>query len=556
MTAVAAPSSAQLHRSALDHIRQRLGNRYTIERELGRGGMGVVYLARDIQLDRLVALKVLPQEFAVQPTLRDRFLRETKTAASFSHPNIVPVYAVEETDDLLAYAMGYIEGESLVERVKRTGPLSVREIVKLMQDVGYALAYAHGRNVVHRDIKPDNIMLDRASGRALVMDFGIARALSAKSTVDSGLTRVGEVVGTPEYMSPEQATGDDVDGRSDLYSLGLTIFFAALGKTAVTGDSTQRVLAKQLTETLEPIRLSRPDLPEALANAIDLTVRKEPSERFESAAAMVDALDVAQLATPEIPLSIRMFAQEAGTLSMVIAGITLIIYILYRFQVRATDSDDMLLVIILLIVVIGTRIAQTFGEAQRLSLHGFSPGDVIRGLTRVVDEREGRRSELRRDPATAAARRKTVVVAIILLAGAALAFRGAYIFRHRVSAGYYQVEPVGFVLILACIMMLGVGVVQLLKSPLRMPVGERMFRLFWLGFPGRMFVTLAGRKTRRKNLQSSSGTGLGAIPSRPSPSPSPGQSATSTPASPAANDRISALETRVSTLEQKLNAVE
>src|SRR4051812_25699210 len=131
-----------------DGLIKLLGDRYRIERELGRGGMGAVHLVRDLRLDRLVALKVLPPEFATQVALRERFLRETRTAASFSHPNIVPVYAVEESDDVLAYAMAYVEGESLAERVRRAGPLSTREAVRLLQDVGYALAYAHGRGIV------------------------------------------------------------------------------------------------------------------------------------------------------------------------------------------------------------------------------------------------------------------------------------------------------------------------------------------------------------------------------------------------------------------------
>src|SRR5215216_3449976 len=197
--------------AALSDIRQQLGDRYAIERELGRGGMGTVYLARDLRLDRPVALKVLPSEFAGDSALRERFLRETRTAASFSHPNIVPVHAVEERDGLLAFAMGFVEGESVAERVRRAGPLDVRSTVRLLQDIGYALAYAHGRGVVHRDIKPDNIMLERATGRALLMDFGISRTIAAKVEkapgFTQGLTRVGEVVGTAEYMSPEQASG-------------------------------------------------------------------------------------------------------------------------------------------------------------------------------------------------------------------------------------------------------------------------------------------------------------------------------------------------------------
>ena len=220
----------------LDALRRRFADRYSIDRQLGRGGMGAVYLARDLQLDRFVAIKVLPSEFAAQSDLRERFLRETRTAAGFSHPNIVPVFAVEDRGDVLAMAMGYVEGESLAERVKRAGPVSIKEAVRLLQDTGYALAYAHGRGVVHRDIKPDNIMLERATGRALVMDFGISRTISNAPVADTGLTRVGEVVGTPEFMSPEQASGDRVDGRSDLYSLGLVAWYAVTGQLAISGN--------------------------------------------------------------------------------------------------------------------------------------------------------------------------------------------------------------------------------------------------------------------------------------------------------------------------------
>jgi eukaryotic-like serine/threonine-protein kinase len=180
----------------LTSLRARLGSRYHVERLLGRGGMGAVYLARELRLDRPVALKVLPETVADDVVLRDRFLRESRLAASFSHPNIVPVYAVEEQDDLLAFAMGFVEGESLAERVARNGPLTARETVRMLQDVSYALGYAHARGVVHRDIKPDNIMIERATGRALVMDFGIARRASTDAQPADGLTRVGEVVGT------------------------------------------------------------------------------------------------------------------------------------------------------------------------------------------------------------------------------------------------------------------------------------------------------------------------------------------------------------------------
>src|SRR6187549_612258 len=173
--------------SASSELQRRLSGRYHVERLLGRGGMGAVHLARDLQLDRLVAIKELPDEFATDSALRERFLREVRMAASFSHPNIVPVYAVEEQGHSLAFVMGFVEGESLAERVRRTGPWSAREAVRLLLDVAYALAYAHGRGVVHRDIKPDNIMIERATGRALLMDFGISRPIST-TLETAGLT--------------------------------------------------------------------------------------------------------------------------------------------------------------------------------------------------------------------------------------------------------------------------------------------------------------------------------------------------------------------------------
>ena len=189
--------------------------RFAIEHELGRGGMGIVVLARDLGLDRPVAIKLLPTALARQPHLRERFLREARTAAGLAHPNIVPVHAVEDHGDVVFFVMGYVEGETLGRRVSRAGPLPASEATRVLRDLAWALAYAHGRGVVHRDIKPDNILLDRGSGRALVSDFGIARVADAPSS----LTIDGHVMGTAQYMSPEQAAGESVDGRTDLYAL-------------------------------------------------------------------------------------------------------------------------------------------------------------------------------------------------------------------------------------------------------------------------------------------------------------------------------------------------
>ena len=495
---------APVPRTTLDSIHRALGDRYAIERELGRGGMGTVYLARDLRLDRLVALKVLPAEFASQVALRERFLRETRTAASFSHPNIVPVYAVEESDALLAYAMGLVEGETLAERVHRMGPLPTREIVRVLQDVGYALAYAHGRGVVHRDIKPDNVMVERATGRALVMDFGISRSMAHPVASAASLTRVGEVVGTPEYMSPEQASGDVVDGRSDLYSLGLTAHFAATGRTAVTGETTQKILVKQLTEAVPPIAAARPDLPAALAMAIDRCVAKEPDERFATAEALVEAIDAAQLAEPEIPLPIRLFAGEASTLSTLTLGVLYVTWLLVR-SVNGSALDTLILVVLLFAVLL-TRALTTLSDARRLAVAGFSSDNVERGMTLVVEERSERRRELRADPDTLRRRRATLVWGAGMLAAALVMLRVAYGMRIPSGNGTYGNLPSGVVLLFSGTAMFGTSIVLLLKSPFRMPPGERLFRVVWLGPIGRAFVRFAARGVR--------GAPTGALPAR------------------------------------------
>src|SRR6266571_2295617 len=189
-----------------------VAGRYSLERELGRGGMGVVYLAREVRLDRPVAIKLLPPSKASDPKLRERFLREARTAAKLSHPNIIPIHAVEEIGGFVFFAMAYIEGETLTERVRRRGPLAPSDGARMLRDVAWALAYAHGQGVIHRDVKPDNILLEN-TGRVLVADFGIASVVTGAGT----LSGTGEVVGTPEFMSPEQALGENVDARSDLY---------------------------------------------------------------------------------------------------------------------------------------------------------------------------------------------------------------------------------------------------------------------------------------------------------------------------------------------------
>ncbi|MFL5604925.1 MAG: serine/threonine-protein kinase, partial [Gemmatimonadaceae bacterium] len=205
-----------------DHLLDRLvvavGAQYLVDVEIGRGGMAVVYRATDLRLHRRVAIKVLPPELAFNGDVRERFLREAQTSAQLTHPNIVPIFTVDEREGMVYFVMALVDGETLGQRLARTPRLPVEQVKRILVDVADALAYAHAQGVVHRDVKPDNIMLDRTSGRALVTDFGIARAAAG----DSRLTVTGVAIGTPAYMSPEQALGErELDGRSDIYSLGV-----------------------------------------------------------------------------------------------------------------------------------------------------------------------------------------------------------------------------------------------------------------------------------------------------------------------------------------------
>ncbi len=270
-----------------------LSSRFAIERELGRGGMGVVFLARDLRLDRRVALKALPPLLAADVELRERFLREARTAAGLAHPSIVAVHEADEAGGIAYFAMGYIDGESLGDRVCARGALPPVEAVPILRDTARALAYAHARGIVHRDVKPENVLLEHPSGRAMVTDFGIARAER-----DPSLTADGHLVGTAAYMSPEQCAGHAVDGRSDIYSLGVVAFFALSGQLPFSEGSTAGMLVAHVSRHPPPLSSVAPAVPSRLAAVIDRCLRKAPDERWASGEALADALDEA-LATAE-----------------------------------------------------------------------------------------------------------------------------------------------------------------------------------------------------------------------------------------------------------------
>jgi serine/threonine-protein kinase len=263
-----------------------LAGQYQLEREIGRGGMGIVYLARDLKLDRQVAIKTLPPHLAMDPVVRERFLREARTAGRLSHPNIVPIHRADELDGHVFFVMGFVDGESLAQRIRDLGRLDPREVRRILRDVAGALGFAHDHGIIHRDVKAENILIERSTGRALVTDFGIARLAEA-----APLTSTGQVLGTVYYLSPEQVSGEPVDARSDLYSLGVVGYFALAGRFPFDAELASAVLIAHVTKTPPPMHTAAADCPRALADIIDRCLAKNAGDRFQSARDVVAALD-------------------------------------------------------------------------------------------------------------------------------------------------------------------------------------------------------------------------------------------------------------------------
>ena len=271
-----------------DRVIVAIGTQYDVGDEIGRGSMGVVYRATDLRLHRTVAIKVLPPDLAFRPETRVRFLREAEMAAQLSHPNIVPIFSVDAKDGIVYFVMAYIEGESLGDRLEREPRPPLDLVRRVLRDVADALDYAHRRGVVHRDIKPDNILLDRHGARPVVTDFGIARAAEAQTR----LTVTGVAVGTPAYMSPEQAMGDrELDGRTDIYSLGVVGYRMLAGELPFRASSSASMMLKHMSEHPAPLAGHRPDAPAALATTVERALAKRPEDRWQDAGAMRDAIE-------------------------------------------------------------------------------------------------------------------------------------------------------------------------------------------------------------------------------------------------------------------------
>jgi len=459
----------------LSALQRAVAGRYEIDRELGRGGMGIVYLAHDIALERPVAIKLLPPALAAQPELRERFLREIRTAAGLSHPNIVPIFSVEERDGLVFYAMGFVDGETLAERVRRAGPLPPSEAARVLQEAAWALSYAHGRGIVHRDVKPDNFLIEHATGRTFLTDFGIAHL------ANSTMTAAGVSLGTPHFMSPEQAAGEEVDARSDIYSLGIVGYVALSGNVPFDAPTVQAILAMHLTKAPPTIESLRPGVPRSLAEVVERCLAKDRDGRWASAEELTTALQLTQAAqVAEVAPQVRSFLRFAENQTMVLT--ILLSFIPVMILARPTLP---VVVAMWFVAVAAMVVAQLRGRAGVLLRDGFGYDDVRAALTLELRQRAEERELLRRELAAASAGRGVKRYLILVPAGIALLALGLDLARHS-----HINTPRGSV----AVAILAAGVL-LVITPVSMRNGRflyrerrsgRMVARLWEGWFGRM----------------------------------------------------------------------
>jgi serine/threonine-protein kinase len=370
---------------SFERLRTGIADRYLLDKEIGRGGMATVYLAHDLRHQRDVAVKVLRPELA-EAVGAERFLREIQTTARLIHPNILPLHDSGDVDGLLYYVMPYVPGETLRERLQREGPLPLADALRIAGEVADALAYAHSQNVVHRDVKPGNILL--AGGHAMVADFGLAKALSGTSG-EEPLSHTGFAVGTPEYMSPEQASGDaHLDGRTDVYALGCVLYEMLTGEPPFRGTTPHAVFARHRAESIPSVRVVRPDLPAGLDAVVRRALAKVPADRFGSAAEFGATL--AAGGTPERRPWHRYVPHLAA-----LAGV-IVLFVGWRTMRSRHPEPDPNKVVVFPLVERGTAVAEGTGQEVALligsALEHTEPLRWIDGWTWLDAARRGNAS--------------------------------------------------------------------------------------------------------------------------------------------------------------------
>ena len=462
-----------------------VAGRYSIDRELGRGGMGVVFLAREVHLDRLVAIKLLPPEKAKQSALRERFLQEARLAAKLSHPHIIPIHAVGEAGEFVFYVMSFVDGETLSQRVRARGPLSASEGTRVLCEVAWALGYAHGQGLVHRDVKPDNILLESASGRALVADFGIAAA--------AGSASADGVSGTPEFMSPEQALGGDIDGRSDLYGLGATAFYAFSGRLPCEGKSSTEILARQVTEQAPPLASLGIAVPRKLAHIVDRCLAKDPAHRPQTADALAEHLSEALEQRRELPAALRAFVKRNGRIN----GGMQLIYTVSVLPISIVTAATLGAVAGFGALVLGgVAGVAMFGvkAAKRMLALGFTQADLAPAFGAELETtREERALEYSKGPTILERITGTLGRVLGTFSAVALPITIIAVITAGTESAVRAAVPVVQTLAAAAAIF-GLGYVALLQ--MRRDVDTEFWNFIWTGALGREFFAMAKRLHR------------------------------------------------------------
>jgi serine/threonine-protein kinase len=351
-------------------LQTALAGEYSIERELGRGGMGIVYLAREVRLARQVAIKVLPPSLAT-PDRREQFVREAQTAAGLSHPNIVAIHRVDEAGGFVYFVMAFLDGETLAQRIRARGPLPPHVAARVLREVSWALTYAHSNGIVHRDIKADNIMLERGTDRAIVMDFGIAGAAHADARAADG-----QIAGSAHYASPEQIAGQPLDAASDLYSLGVVGYLALTGRLPFDAPTSREVVAMQLNALPASITAIAPTVPAKLAQAVERCLAKRAEHRYAGAATFAEVLESAIEPPREIPAPLRVWIKNSNQHFRIQIVASIYLTAGAAIPLAVTTQSPLLGLVIAGTAVLGVGVLPSLIRTKRLLDAGYGIHDI------------------------------------------------------------------------------------------------------------------------------------------------------------------------------------